>query len=64
MTTLEEISSSRRSNRSWWNGQARFRITLLREDMRKPNGEQHRNLLKRGLAACLRSRRDFEYLAR
>lgn len=62
-TTLEEISESRRVNRSWWNSQVRFRVTLLREELRSPSGvSNHRELLIAGIRRALKRRRDFEYL--
>lgn len=62
-TTYEEISNSHRLNRSFWNGEVRFNILLIREaDSGRgayPESPRH---LRESLRRKLQQRARFEYL--
>lgn len=61
-TTLEEISTSRRLNRRFWNAEVRFTICLIRERERLQDNEPGRaERLYRALRLKLRQRAMFQY---
>lgn len=64
MTTYQEISTSKRLNRKFWNNHIKFLICMLREHQ-KINCDKSKafvNSYKCAIEKAIESRRCFEYL--
>jgi hypothetical protein len=61
LTAYDEISTSRRLNRKFWNDDARFIIAMIRVNKRANNGNCGLNCI-RALKKSLKQRAEFEYL--